>query len=67
MKALALQSIKSIERSAAGMDYPEKKVVQPARSEFWYAMEAYQPHFKRFFVRPEYSSLAKKVPESLKD
>ena len=66
MKAQAEAAIASIEASAEGEDYPEGRVVQPARNEFWTQMKAYQPHFERFFNRPEYESWAKKVPKELR-
>ena len=66
MVAQAEAAMESIAASAAGADYPEGRVLQPARSEFWTAMDAYQPHFERFFKRPEYESWAKKVPAALK-
>lgn len=65
LKSKALAMVESIEASAAGADYPEGKVVQPARSEFWYKMKAYQPYFEEFFKRPEYEGYAKKVPAEL--
>ena len=66
LKTRALTTIDSIEASAEGKDYPEGKVVQPPRNEFWHQMKAYQPHFETFFQRPEYSSWRKKVPRSLR-
>ena len=66
LKTKAEAAIASIEASAEGKDYPEGKVVQPPRNEFWTAMKAYQPHFERFFKRPEYESWAKKVPKELR-
>lgn len=66
MKSHAQATIASIDASAQGKDYPEGKISQPARRAFWYAMPEYQPHFQRFFKRPEYSSLAKRVPAALK-
>ena len=58
-EAKAVQA--SIEASAEGKDYPEGRVVQPPRNAFWHTLEAYRPHFERFFKRPEYSGYAKKV------
>lgn len=66
LKSQALTTIDSIQASAEGKDYPEGKVVQPPRNEFWHQMKAYQPHFESFFQRPEYSSWSKKVPKSLR-
>ncbi|MBD3673695.1 MAG: sulfatase-like hydrolase/transferase [Planctomycetaceae bacterium] len=66
LKAQAASTIQSIEVSAAGKDYPEGEVLQPARRDFWYHMQAYQPHFERFFQRPEYAGSEKKVPPSLR-
>ena len=66
MKAEAIEVIASIEASAAGKDYPEGTVTQPARNEFWYQLEAYKPHFETFFKRPEYSGSKKKVPKTLR-
>jgi arylsulfatase A-like enzyme len=66
MKSQAAAVIDSIDASAAGKDYPEGRVLQPARSEFWYSMKAYQPHFETFFKRPEYGSLETKVPKALR-
>jgi len=48
MKTQAEAIIISIEASAQGKDYPEGKVIQPARHEKWYMMEEYRPHFETF-------------------
>jgi arylsulfatase A-like enzyme len=66
LKSKAESTIRSIEASAAGHDYPEGKVLQPVRREFWYQLKAYQPHFERLFERPEYSGSKKKVPKELR-
>jgi arylsulfatase A-like enzyme len=55
MKAQAQAMLRSVEASAAGKDYPEGRVLQPQRSEFWRDMEAYQPHFETFVrLKPEF-------------
>jgi len=61
MKTEAEATLASIEASAAGADYPEGRVVQPPRNDFWYQLEAYRPHFEQFFKRPEYAGYANKV------
>lgn len=66
MKSQAIAAIDSIDASVSGADYPEYRVLQPMRNEFWHTMEAYRPHFQRFFKRPEYAGYERKVPESLK-
>lgn len=53
--------IASVEASALGKDYPEGKILQTPRRAFWHEMPEYQPHFKTFFKRPEYSGRANKV------
>ena len=59
--AEAKAMLSSVAASAEGRDYPEGRVIQPARSAFWHQMEEYRPHFERFFKRPEYSGYANKV------
>ena len=66
MRVQAKAVIASMQRSASGKDYPEGKILQPARKEFWFAMKEYQPHFEMLFKRPEYSGSKNKVPESLR-
>lgn len=66
MKSRMLKTIASIEASASGADYPAGEVLQSPRNDFWVHMQEYQPYFKEFFTRPEYSGLEKKVPASLK-
>jgi arylsulfatase A-like enzyme len=66
MKSRAKAMIASIDASALGEDYPEGRILQPARSAFWHTMKEYQPHFEMFFKRPEYSGSEKKVPEALR-
>jgi arylsulfatase A-like enzyme len=66
MKAEAEAMIASVDASAAGKDYPEGRVVQPPRNEFWHTLEEYRPHFERFFKRPEYSGYANKVEGATK-
>lgn len=66
MKAEAIEVIASIQASAEGKDYPEGKVVQPSRRDFWYHLKAYKPHFETLFKRPEYAGSEKKVPKSLR-
>ena len=61
MMADARAMIVSVDASAAGRDYPEGRVVQPPRNAFWHALDAYKPHFERFFKRPEYSGYKKKA------
>lgn len=53
--------IASVEASASGKDYPEGKILQTPRRAFWHEMPEYQPHFKTFFKRPEYSGWANKA------
>ncbi|MFK7822497.1 MAG: N-acetylgalactosamine 6-sulfate sulfatase, partial [Planctomycetaceae bacterium] len=48
MKAEALAVEASIDASAMGLDYPERKVLQPQRDEQWENMEAYQALFGKF-------------------
>ncbi len=61
MLAEAKSMLASVEASSAGKDYPEGRVVQPPRSDFWHTMKEYQPHLERFFKRPEYSGYQKKT------
>ncbi len=61
MKSAAKAAIGSIDASALGKDYPEGKVLQPVRNEFWYKLEAYRPHFEDFFKRPEYAGYKQKA------
>jgi hypothetical protein len=62
MKSEAEAVIRSMDASAAGKDYPEGKVIQTPRREFWYEMDAYKPHFETFLKRPEYSGYKNKIP-----
>ncbi len=61
MKAELTAMIASVDASAAGKDYPEGKIVQTPRRDFWHELDAYRPHFERFFKRPEYSGIGRKV------
>lgn len=61
LKSEAEAMVLSVENSAAGKDYPEGRVVQPPRSDFWHEMAAYQPYLETFFARPECSSIRSKV------
>ena len=60
------KTVLSIKESAKGKDYPEGKIIQKVRREFWTSMEVYEPHFKRLFKRPEYKKWEKRVPKNLK-
>lgn len=64
MKTEALTMIQSVDASAEGKDYPEGKVIQPPRRAFWYQLDAYEPHFERFFKRPEYAGYKKKAQKA---
>jgi arylsulfatase A-like enzyme len=45
----------SVTKSQAGIDYPEGIVTKEGpHGRFWYAVEEYQPHLKKFGERPEY-------------
>lgn len=70
MKAEALAIEASIAQSALGKDYPEKKVLQPQRSERWEEMEEYQALFERFAeLKPgwEAPNLNRKPPAGRRD
>ncbi|MFP6872798.1 MAG: sulfatase/phosphatase domain-containing protein, partial [Verrucomicrobiales bacterium] len=60
MKSRLRTSVKSIEASVKGSDYPEGKVnsPQPPRI-FWTEVEAYKPYFEQWRKRPEYQSRLK--------
>ncbi len=60
MKSRLRMSVKSIEASINGNDYPEGKVnsPQPPRI-FWTEVEAYKPYFEQWRKRPEYKSRIK--------
>lgn len=51
MKSEAEAMLLSVEASAAGEDYPEGTVLQPARSAFWRDMPEYEPHLETFSSR----------------
>ncbi len=61
MKEEAQAMLGSINASAAGKDYPEGRVVQPDRRDFWHQMDAYKPYFDMFFKRWEYEVVRKKT------
>lgn len=61
MKVAAEAMIQSVDASAFGMDYPEGKVVQTPRREFWFQMESFKPYFEAFFKRPEYAGIRKRI------
>lgn len=61
MKLQAKAMVQSVDKSAQGKDYPEGKVIQSSRREFWFHMEMYKPHFESFFKRPEYSGSKNKA------
>jgi len=61
MRSEASIVLSSIDASAFGKDYPEGEIVQPARSAFWYQMEAYSPHLETFFKRAGYEGYRKKA------
>ena len=45
----------SVERSAAGMDYPEGRVIQPQRTQSWFEMEAYRELYDTFVrLKPDW-------------
>jgi len=48
MKAEAQAILQSVDNSAEGKDYPERKVIQPPRHEKWPEMEAYKPYLQTF-------------------
>jgi arylsulfatase A-like enzyme len=60
MKSRMRRSVKSIEASVKGSDYPEGKVnsPQPPRI-FWTEVDAYKPYFDQWRKRPEYKSRLK--------
>ena len=60
MRSRLRMSVKSIEASVTGSDYPEGKVKtpQPPRI-FWTEVDAYKPYFKKWRNRPEYKSRLK--------
>ena len=60
MKSRLRRSVKSIEASVKGSDYPEGKVnsPQPPRI-FWTEVDAYKPYFDQWRKRPEYKSRLK--------
>ncbi|WP_146530491.1 sulfatase-like hydrolase/transferase [Novipirellula artificiosorum] len=56
----AEKMLASVEASAAGMDYPEGKVIQPQRGAEWFAMEEYQALYETFSkLKPGWSPPAK--------
>jgi len=60
MKNRMRRSVKSIEASVKGSDYPEGQVnsPQPPRI-FWTEVDAYKPYFDQWRKRPEYKSRLK--------
>ena len=60
MKSRLRRSVKSIEASVKGSDYPEGNVnsPQPPRI-FWTEVDAYKPYFDQWRKRPEYKSRLK--------
>ena len=48
--------IESIQTSSEGKDYPEGEVIQPARKEFWFEMEMYEPYFENFYNRSKHTN-----------
>ena len=60
MKSRLRRSVKSIEASIKGSDYPEGNVnsPQPPRI-FWTEVDAYKPYFDQWRKRPEYKSRLK--------
>ncbi len=54
MQSEARGFIVSIQASAEGKDYPEGAVIQPARKEFWFEMEMYEPYFENFYNRSKH-------------
>ncbi|MEM9446123.1 MAG: sulfatase-like hydrolase/transferase [Verrucomicrobiota bacterium] len=48
MKDEALATLESIKNSALGKDYPEGKIIQKPRKDFWHELERYQAHFDAF-------------------
>jgi arylsulfatase A-like enzyme len=60
MKAEAEAVLASVEASAQGMDYPERRVIQPQRGEEWSTMEEYQELFETFAkLKPGWNPPAK--------
>jgi len=60
MKKLLRSSVKSIESSVKGNDYPEGKVKSPQPPRiFWTDVDAYKPYFNQWRKRPEYKSRLK--------
>lgn len=53
LKAQGDAMVRSVEASAAGNDYPEGRVIQPARNAFWRDMEAYKPFRDEFMKRTQ--------------
>jgi arylsulfatase A-like enzyme len=60
MREAFLRWNESVERSAAGMDYPEGKVdpSEPPPQRRWNEAPEYQPYLKEWLKRPEYAGLA---------
>lgn len=51
----------SVEASAAGQDYPERRVIQPQRGDMWSDMEEYKAHFNTFSkLKPDWRSPGRK-------
>lgn len=61
MKSEAIAVTQSIQESASGKDYPEGKVLHPARREFWFEMGEYKSYFETFFKRWEYAGYKKRA------
>ena len=66
MQAEAEATLRSVEASAAGKDYPEGKILQTPRNAFWRDMAEYKPHLETFSSRSKSSDPQKKAGRASK-